>query len=70
MVDPPGKRSIDKADLVSASGQFPWPPAGNYMAVYGQDLMAADTVATPELLTNAICALKPELLPPPDIVQA
>ena len=42
MVDPPGQRSIDKADLMSASGQFSWPPAGRFVAVYGQDLMAAD----------------------------
>jgi len=27
---------------VSAGGQFSWPPAGRFMAVYGQDLMAAD----------------------------
>ena len=43
MVDPPRQRSIGKADLVSASGQFPWPPAGSFVAVYGQDLMAADS---------------------------
>src|ERR1700674_1242544 len=42
VVDPPRQRSIGKADLVSASGQFPWPPAGSFVAVYGQDLMAAD----------------------------
>ena len=42
MVDPPGQRSIGKADLVSPSGQFSWPPAGRFVAVYGQDLMAAD----------------------------
>ena len=44
MVDPPGQRSIDDTDLMSASGQFPWPPAGRFVAVYGQDLMSADTV--------------------------
>src|SRR5438309_2032187 len=44
VVDPPRQRSTEKADLVSASGQFPWPPAGNFVAVYGQDLMAADTL--------------------------
>ena len=43
MVDPPERRSIGKADLVSANGQFSWPPAGRFVAVYGQDLMAADT---------------------------
>ena len=42
MVDPPRQRSIGKADLVSASGQFSCPPTGNFVAVYGQDLMAAD----------------------------
>ena len=42
MVDPPRQRSLDKADPVSASRLFPWPPAGNFVAVYGQDLMAAD----------------------------
>ncbi len=45
MVDPPGQRSIDKADLMSANGQFSWPPAGRFVAVYGQDLMAADTLS-------------------------
>lgn len=46
VVDPPGQLSIGKADLVSPSGQFSWPPAGRFVAVYGHDLMAADTRQT------------------------
>jgi hypothetical protein len=42
-VDPPGQRSIGKADLVAASAQFSWPPAFSFLAVSVQDLMAADT---------------------------
>ncbi len=33
------KRSV----FVAASGQFPWPPVVRFVAVYGQNLMAADS---------------------------
>src|SRR6266487_1319963 len=41
---PPGNRQGTvkscRADLVTAAGQFPWPPAGSYLAVCGQFLAA------------------------------
>src|SRR5215207_10112852 len=43
-VDPPGQRSIGKADLVAATAQFAWPPAFSFLAVSVQDLTAADTL--------------------------
>ena len=30
-------------DLVTASGEFSWPPAGRLVTAYGEDLMAADS---------------------------
>jgi hypothetical protein len=36
--------------LLSASGQFSSPPAGRFVTVYGQDVMAADTSAPFRLL--------------------
>ena len=44
---------MDRAGLLSASGQFSWPPAGRFVAVSGQDVMAADIIGrrwTPQLL--------------------
>src|SRR6266516_2473219 len=44
---PPGNRQGTvkscRADLVTAAGQFPWPPAGSYLAVCGQFLAAVVT---------------------------
>ena len=45
-MDPDGKRTSTRAALLAAAGQNRWPPAGSYMAATGQDLMAADSVAT------------------------
>ncbi len=42
-MDPDGKWTSTRAVLLAAAGQNCWPPAGNYMAATGQDLMAADT---------------------------
>ena len=42
-MDPPGQRSIDKADLVAATAPFSWPPAFSSLAVSVQNLMATDT---------------------------
>ena len=47
-MDPDGKRTSTRAVLLAATGQNHWPPAGNYMAATGQDLMAADTFAGAE----------------------
>ena len=41
-MDPDGKWTSTRATLLAAAGQNRWPPAGNYMAATGQDLMAAD----------------------------
>ena len=43
-MDPDGKWTSTRAVLLAAAGQNCWPPAGNYMAATGQDLMAADTL--------------------------
>jgi hypothetical protein len=61
VVDPPRQRSIEKAELVSASGQFSCPPAGNSMAVYGQDLTAADTSRRESAGTSFVVALRAEV---------
>ena len=42
-MDPDRKWTSTRAVLLAAAGQNCWPPAGNYMAATGQDLMAADT---------------------------
>ena len=42
---PDGRWTSKRAVPLAAAGQNRWPPAGNYMAATGQDLMAADTVA-------------------------
>ena len=42
-MDPNGKWTSTRATLLAAAGQNCWPPAGNYMAATGQDLMVADT---------------------------
>ena len=42
-MDPDGKWTSTRAVLLAAAGQNCWPPAGNYMAATGQDLMAADS---------------------------
>ena len=41
-MDPDGKWTSTRAVLLAAAGQNRWPPAGNYMAATGQDLMVAD----------------------------
>ena len=46
-MDPDGKWTSTRAVLLAAAGQNRWPPAGNYMAATGQDLMAADIGHTP-----------------------
>ena len=42
-MDPGQERTSTRADLLAATGQNQWPPAGTYMAATGHDLMAADT---------------------------
>ena len=42
-MDPDGRWTSKRAVPLAAAGQNRWPPAGNYMAATGQDLMAADT---------------------------
>ncbi|WP_307486231.1 hypothetical protein, partial [Pseudarthrobacter sulfonivorans] len=32
------------ADLMATGRQFNWPPAGNFVAAYGQFFMAANTI--------------------------
>ena len=39
-----------RADLLSATGQFCWPPVGSYLSATGQFLMAADS----QLRRNAL----------------
>ena len=46
-MDPDRKWTSTRAVLLAAAGQNCWPPAGNYMAATGQDLMAADTKPLP-----------------------
>ena len=41
-MNPDGRWTSTRAVLLAAAGQNRWPPAGNYMAATGQDLMAAD----------------------------
>ena len=36
-----------RADLMAAAGQFSWPPAGSYLTVYGQFLVAAVSHSVP-----------------------
>src|SRR5712692_7135412 len=38
-------RSGGRAGFLSASGQLSWPPAGRFLTVYGQDVMAADSAS-------------------------
>ena len=47
-MDPWGQLMSTRADLLSATGQFCWPPVGSYLSATGQFLMAADktTIAT------------------------
>jgi hypothetical protein len=45
-VDATGRRSINEAELMAASAQFLCPSARGYLAVFVQDLMAADTRTT------------------------
>ena len=40
---PTVRSTSTRAVLLAASGQFPWPPTGSFVAAYGQDLMAADS---------------------------
>jgi hypothetical protein len=35
-------RHTDRGDLVAVGGDFCWPSAGSFVAVYGEILMAAD----------------------------
>ncbi|HEU5001970.1 MAG TPA: hypothetical protein VFW71_04240, partial [Actinomycetota bacterium] len=37
-----GRTSDGWADLLATAGQFSWPPAGRFVAVYGQFFMAAN----------------------------
>lgn len=43
MVDPTGQQVDYWGDLLAATGDFSWPPAGRLVTAHGEDLMAADT---------------------------
>jgi hypothetical protein len=42
---------------VAAAGQFSWPPAGSYMAVYGQFLVTVVSLGT-VLMSESVVMLK------------
>jgi hypothetical protein len=48
---PWGRLMSTMADLLSATGQFCWPPVGNYLSATGQFLMAGRQPTTPRMLT-------------------
>ena len=52
-MDPDGKWTSTRAVLLAAAGQNRWPPAGNYMAATGQNLMAADRPPPSDLPRSA-----------------
>ena len=39
---------------MTAAGEVSWPPAGSFLAAYGEDLMAADSFGYRLALTRAL----------------